>query len=131
MFRILTNKSYNECFKSIEQILNVLFKYKPKTNVGLLRHSRMTFSFGVPNPIKKSNYVLLFSPVSPILSKPLECKIVIIKINLIVPINAYFLMKNSKTLTLIPQNLVIYHTKNLCHHIEHILLYLWLKYGTI
>jgi hypothetical protein len=41
-------------------------------------------------------------------------------------------MKKFKILTLIPQNLVIYHTENLCHHIlEHILYYLWLKYGTI
>jgi hypothetical protein len=40
-------------------------------------------------------------------------------------------MKKSKILALIPQNLVIYHTKNLCHHIKHILFYLWLKYGTI
>jgi len=28
-------------------------------------------------------------------------------------------MKKSKILASIPQNLVIYHTKNLCHHIEH------------
>jgi hypothetical protein len=40
-------------------------------------------------------------------------------------------MKKSKILTLIPQNLVIYHTKNLCHHIRHTLFYLWLKYGAI
>jgi hypothetical protein len=26
---------------------------------------------------------------------------------------------------------MIYHTKILCHHIEHILFFLWLKYGTI
>jgi hypothetical protein len=29
---------------------------------------------------------------------------------------------------LIPQNLVIYH---MCHHIQHTLFYLWLKYGAI
>ncbi len=40
-------------------------------------------------------------------------------------------MKKSKILALIPQNLVIYHTKNLCHHIEHNLFSLWLKYGVI
>jgi hypothetical protein len=33
-------------------------------------------------------------------------------------------MKKSKILTSIPQNLVINHTKNVCHHIEHILFYL-------
>jgi hypothetical protein len=38
-------------------------------------------------------------------------------------------MKKSKILALIPQNLVIYNTKNLCHHIEHTLFYLWFKYG--
>jgi hypothetical protein len=27
--------------------------------------------------------------------------------------------------------LVIYHTKNLCHHIKHILFYFWSKYGAI
>jgi hypothetical protein len=30
-----------------------------------------------------------------------------------------------------PQNLVIYHTKNLCHHIKHILFYFLSKYGAI
>jgi hypothetical protein len=40
-------------------------------------------------------------------------------------------MKKSKILASIPKNLVIYHTKKLCHHIEHILLYFWLKYGII
>ncbi len=30
MFRLSTNKCYNESFKSIEQILNVMFKYKQK-----------------------------------------------------------------------------------------------------
>jgi hypothetical protein len=65
------------------------------------------------------------------LSKPLQCKFVIQKINLIVFINASFLRKKSKILTSIPQTLVIYHTKNLCHHIKHILFYLWLKYGEI
>jgi hypothetical protein len=40
-------------------------------------------------------------------------------------------MKKSKILTLIPQNVMIYHTKNLCYHIEHILFNFWLKYGII
>jgi hypothetical protein len=30
MFKLSTNKCYNDWIKSIEQILNVLFKYKPK-----------------------------------------------------------------------------------------------------
>jgi hypothetical protein len=37
--------------------------------------------------------------------------------------------EKSKILTSLPQNLIICHTKNLCHHIEHTLFYLWLKYG--
>jgi hypothetical protein len=40
-------------------------------------------------------------------------------------------MKKYKILAPIPQNLVIDHTKNNCHHIEHTLFYLWLKYGAI
>jgi len=38
MFRLLTNKRYNEWFKSIEQILNVLFKYKWKRNAHTTNH---------------------------------------------------------------------------------------------
>jgi len=45
---------YNELFKSIEQILNVMFKYTPKRNVGLLKHSKMAyFHLECQNPIKK------------------------------------------------------------------------------
>jgi hypothetical protein len=40
-------------------------------------------------------------------------------------------MKKSKILALIPQNLVIYHTRNLCHCIKNTLFYLWLKYEAI
>jgi hypothetical protein len=40
-------------------------------------------------------------------------------------------MKKSKILGSIPQNLVIYHTKKLCHHIEHPLFYLWFKFEAI
>jgi hypothetical protein len=40
-------------------------------------------------------------------------------------------MKKSKILASIPQNLMIYHIKNLCHHIEHISFYFWLVYGEI
>jgi hypothetical protein len=43
IYRLSTNKCYNEWFKSIEQILNVMFKYRPKTNVGFLKHSRMAY----------------------------------------------------------------------------------------
>ncbi len=42
-----------------------------------------------------------------------------------------FLWKKYKILTSIPQNLVIYQIENLCHHIEHVLFYMWLKYGAI
>jgi len=40
-------------------------------------------------------------------------------------------MKKSNILTLIPKKMLIYHTKTLCHHVEHILFYLWSKYGVI
>jgi hypothetical protein len=38
-------------------------------------------------------------------------------------------MKKSKILAIVPQNLVIDHIKNVGHHIEHILLYLWVNMG--
>jgi hypothetical protein len=39
MFKLsLTNKCYNEWFKLIEQILNVLFKYKPQNKWTITRH---------------------------------------------------------------------------------------------
>jgi hypothetical protein len=72
-----------------------------------------------------------FAPTSPILcSKPLECKFVINKINWL-SLSTFVLMKKSKILTSIPQNLVIYHIKNLCYHIDDTLFYLWLRYGAI
>jgi len=40
-------------------------------------------------------------------------------------------MKKLQDTSITSTNLVIYHTKNLCHHIEHILFYFWFKYGTI
>jgi hypothetical protein len=40
-------------------------------------------------------------------------------------------MKKSKIQTSIPKKLVIYHMKNLRHHIGHILFNLWLKYKVI
>ncbi len=62
MFMFSSNKCYNQLFKSIEQILNVLFKYKPKRNVGLLRCSKMTyFNLECQNPTKTSNNVLVFA----------------------------------------------------------------------
>ncbi len=53
MFRLSTNKCYNDQFKSIEQKLNVMFKYKPKRNVGLLKHYGMAyFHLECQNPKK-------------------------------------------------------------------------------
>jgi hypothetical protein len=53
MFGLSANMCYNEWFKSIEQILNVMFKYKPKKNARLLRHSKMAyFHLECQNPIK-------------------------------------------------------------------------------
>jgi hypothetical protein len=40
-------------------------------------------------------------------------------------------MKKKEILTSIPQNLVIYQIEYLCHHIEHVSIYMWLKYGAI
>jgi hypothetical protein len=36
-------------------------------------------------------------------------------------------MKVFEILIWIPKNQVFYNTKNLCHHVENILIYLWLK----
>jgi hypothetical protein len=61
MFRLSTSKCYNEWFKSIEQILNVLFKYKPKRNVGPhVAFPKMTFSFGVPKPQSHACQIISF-----------------------------------------------------------------------
>jgi hypothetical protein len=51
MFKVSTNKCYNEWFKSIEQILNVIFKYKQKRNARLQDvFQNNILSFGVPKP---------------------------------------------------------------------------------
>jgi hypothetical protein len=93
---VCLNKCYNKWFKSIEQVLNVLFKYKPKGNVKLPRHSKMTyFHLDCQNLLETLNNFLFFTPTSLILlSKPLEYKFVIIKISLIAFINASFLWKH-------------------------------------
>jgi hypothetical protein len=91
-----------------------------------------TFIWSAKTLLETSNIVLIFAPTSPILIlNPLECKFVINKINLIIFINTSMIWKKSKILTLIPQNLVIYQTKNLCHRIEHTLFYLCSKNGAI
>jgi hypothetical protein len=55
-------------------------------------------------------------------------------------INVAFLMKIFKILTSIPQNILFYNTKTLCHHVEHthththiiqILISFWLEYEVI
>ncbi len=81
MFRFSTNMCYSEWFQSIEQILNVLFNYKPKRYVGLLRHLRMTyFHLECQNLIKNQIMSFFFALVSIIFfSKPLECKFAILK----------------------------------------------------
>jgi hypothetical protein len=48
---------------------------------------------------------------------------------LIVFINVALFIKKVQDSNINSANLVIYHTKNLCYHMEHTLLYLWLKYG--
>jgi hypothetical protein len=71
-----------------------------------------------------------FAPTFPTLLFNLECYFINKKINLIILIYITFLMKKIQD-SLIPQNLVIYHTKHLYHHIKHIIFYVWLKYGAI
>jgi hypothetical protein len=54
-------KCYNERFKSIEQISHVLFKYKPKTNVKLLKHFKMAyFHWGAKILLKTLNNWFFF-----------------------------------------------------------------------
>jgi len=85
----------------------------------------MVLSFGVPKAYFKKNNVLFFASLSfTLLSKPLEFNFVINKINLITLSNTTLFMKKFKTLASIPKKIVIYHTKNLCHHIKHNLFYL-------
>jgi hypothetical protein len=56
-----------------------------------------TFIWSAKTLLKTSNNVLFFTPTSLILlSKPLECKFLIIKINLIVFINTSISLKKSK-----------------------------------
>jgi len=51
MFKFWTNKCYYEWFKSIEQILNVLFKYNAKWNARLQDiFKNDILSFGMPKP---------------------------------------------------------------------------------
>jgi len=51
MFKLSINMCYNKWLKSIEQILNVMFKYKPKRNACLQDIFRNDIlSFGVPKP---------------------------------------------------------------------------------
>jgi hypothetical protein len=64
--------------------------------------------------------------------QPLECKIFINKINIIIFINVVFLMKKIQDSNiLIWKKSSFYNTKILCHHVEHILFYLWLKHESI
>jgi len=56
-----------------------------------------TFIWSAKTLLKISNYVLFFAPTFPILlSKPLECKFLTNKINLIILINASILWKNPR-----------------------------------
>jgi hypothetical protein len=111
--------------------LNFLFKYKPKRIVKLFKHSKMAyFHLECQNPIKNQIMSFFYIHISYTSFQTLECKFLIKKINFIVFIKAFILWKNP-ILSSIQQYLVIYHTKKLCHHMKHTLLYLWLKYGTI
>jgi hypothetical protein len=63
--------------------------------------------------------------------KPLECKIFINIINIFFLINVALLMKRIQDSSINSKKIGFYITKNLCHHVEHILFDLWLKYESI
>ncbi len=65
------------------------------------------------------------SPIPP--SKPLECNLIINKINMTILINAIFLMKKFKVLGSIPQILLFYKIKTSCPHVKHTLFYFVVK----
>jgi hypothetical protein len=92
-----------------------------------------TFIWSAETLLKTSNNGFFLHPHLPcFFPNLLQCKFVINKINLIFHIITTFSMKKSKILTSIPQILIIYHNKNLCHHVKKCtLFYLWLKYGAI
>jgi hypothetical protein len=69
------------------------------------------------------------SPIFP--PKPLECKIFINIINIIVLINVALLMKKIQDSSINSQKMGFYFTKILCHHVQHTLFYVWFKYESI
>ncbi len=84
MFMFSTNKCYNEWFKSIEQILNVLFKYKPKRNVRLNFFPKWhAFIWNAKTLLKTSINVFFLGPTFPILLSKLERNFIIKKIDFI------------------------------------------------
>ncbi len=105
MFKVSTNKCYNELFKSIEQILNVIFRYKPKRNAKLQYASKIIYCLLYPH------LLYLFPNFWNLIRKNLMW---------LSSLTQPFLWKKSNILIWILQNLMIYHTKNLCHHINHI-----------
>jgi len=59
IFNLSTNKYYNEWFKSIEQIFNVMSKYKPKRNVNYTTFPKWhTFIWSGKTLLKTSNNVI-------------------------------------------------------------------------
>jgi hypothetical protein len=69
------------------------------------------------------------SPIPP--SKPLECNLIINKINMNILINSIFFMRKFKILGSISLILLFYKIKTLCPHVKHNLFYLWLRYEAI
>jgi hypothetical protein len=131
------NHSTKKCCKTwkqlIKQNLDVLLKHKPWRNARFQDIFRMIVShleceiFG--KNIKKCCFLRSTSPIFP--PKPLECRIFINKINIIVLINVVLLMKKIPDSNTNFKKLVFYITEILCHHVEHTLFYLWLKYESI
>jgi hypothetical protein len=109
---------------------NVIFKYKPKKNARLQNILRITyFHLECQNRIETSNIVLFLDPCLLYFFPNLfECNFVINKINLIIFINVALFIKKIQDSNINSTKLGD-NTKNLCYHIEHTLLYLWLKYG--
>jgi hypothetical protein len=76
-----------------------------------------TFIWSAKTLLKTSKNVIFWTHISYTSFQTLECKFVTKKFNLIVLINASILWKIQDS-NIIPQNLVIDHTKHLCHDIE-------------
>ncbi len=98
MFKVSTNKCYNEWFKSIEFFWMFCSNINQKGMQDYFDIPKWrTFIWSAKTLLKTWNIVLVFAPTSPIfLSKSLERNFVINKINLIVFINTSIIRQNPR-----------------------------------